>query len=159
MLSKLHRLLLKTETLLLGALLLSLIVIAVAQVLLRNFFGGGLLWAEAYTRISVLWIALIGAMIAARRRNHIAIDALANRLPASWKQPLQRIADGLTGLICLAATWFSLDFVIQEQAYGDNAFAAIPTWLCEAIIPFAFAIIAVRYVIAALLPAPPPPKP
>lgn len=159
MLSKLHRLLLKTETLLLGALLLSLIVIAVAQVLLRNFFGGGLLWAEAYTRISVLWIALIGAMIAARRRNHIAIDALANRLPASWKQPLQRITDGLTGLICLAATWFSLDFVIQEQAYGDKAFAAIPTWLCEAIIPFAFAIIAVRYVIAALLPAPPPPKP
>lgn len=150
-LAKLHRLLLKTETLLLATLLLSLIVIAVTQVLMRNALGGGLLWADAYTRISVLWIALFGAMSGARSGNHIAIDALLRYLPGNWRQTIKRINNGLTGLACLAAAWFSTTFVAQEYDYGGTAFADIPAWWCEAIIPFAFAVIALRYSIAVFL--------
>ena len=148
---KLHRLLLKTEALLLTCLLISLMLIAVIQVLMRNLFGGGLLWADAYTRISVLWIAMIGAMVASRQHKHIAIDALTRHIPERWKAKIQRITDSLTALVCFTATWFSVIFVQQEQAYGDMAFADIPTWWCEIIIPFAFAIIALRYSIAVFL--------
>ena len=150
-LKKLHQALLTAETLLLLALLISLIVIAVTQVLMRNVFEGGLLWADAYTRISVLWIALVGAMIASRQRNHIAIDVLMRKLPSCWKQKIQRVTDGLTGFICFIAAWFSFDFVIQEYDYGDLAFGDIPTWWCEAIIPVAFAVIAIRYSLAVFM--------
>lgn len=151
-LRKLHSLLLKAETLLLVFLLISLIVIAVTQVLLRNVFGGGLLWADAYTRISMLWIALIGAMIASRSCHHIAIDVLIRGLPEQWQRITQRISDGLTAMICFVAAWFSTAFVIQERAYGDIAFGNIPSWECEAIIPFAFGVIALRYSAAVFLP-------
>lgn len=150
-LAKLHQLLVKTETLLLASILLSLILIAVTQILLRNVFGSGLLWADAYTRISVLWIAMLGAMIASRQRKHIAIDVLVQRLPGGWKDLAQRISDGLTGLICFAAAWFSSDFLLQEYSYADIAFASIPNWWCETIIPIAFGVIALRYSFAALL--------
>lgn len=150
-LAKLHRLLLQTETLLLVFLLLSLILIAVTQIVMRNVLGGGLLWADAYTRISVLWIAMIGAMVAARQRKHIAIDVLVRGLSGRWKKRLERCTDGLTSLVCFAASWFSLDFVRQESGYGETAFGTIPTWWCETIIPFAFAVIALRYGIAVLL--------
>jgi hypothetical protein len=33
----------------------------------------------------------------------------------------------------------------MEHAYGDMAFAQVPVWLCESIIPCAFAVIALRY--------------
>lgn len=151
-LAKLHQILLKAETLLLVSFLISLIVIAVIQVLMRNVFDGGLLWADAYTRISVLWIAMLGAMIASRQQNHIAIDILMRRLPEGWKNIMQRISNGLTGSICLAIAWFSADFVMQESKYADIAFADIPTWWCEIIIPFAFAVIAARYCVAVFLP-------
>lgn len=150
-LSKLHRALLKAETLLLASLLISLILIAVTQVLMRNAFDSGLLWADAYTRISVLWIALLGAMIGSRQQNHIAIDILIRKMPQQWKQKIQRITNGFTGAICFIAAWFSFDFVKQEYEYGDLAFGDIPTWWCETIIPVAFAIIAVRYTVAVFL--------
>lgn len=148
---KLHQFLLKAESLLLVTIVLSLIMIAVAQILMRNVFGGGLLWADAYTRISVLWIAMLGAMLASRQRNHIAIDIVVQRLPSRWRGLAQRISNGLTGLVCFVAAWFSSDFLLQEFAYADKAFADIPNWLCEAIIPFAFIVIALRYSIAALI--------
>ncbi|MGY6275841.1 TRAP transporter small permease [Methylomonas sp. MgM2] len=150
-LHKLHQALLKAETLLLLSLLISLIVIAVIQVLMRNVFEGGLIWADAYTRISVLWIAMVGAMIASRQRNHIAIDILMRRVPIRWKQKIQRVTDAVTGLICFVTAWFSFDFVLQEYDFGGVAFADIPTWWCETIIPIAFAVIAIRYSIAAFL--------
>lgn len=152
MLSRLHRFLLKAETLLLVTLLLSLILIAVAQVVMRNVVGGGLLWADAYTRISVLWLAMLGAMIGGRRQSHLAIDAFVRFLPARWKKRMARINNALTGLICFAAAWFSGDFLAQEYQYGDLAFANIPTWWCEAIIPLALLVIALRYSVAAFSP-------
>lgn len=152
-LDKLHRLLLTTESLLLVLLLLSMIVIAVVQILMRNFFGGGLLWADAYTRTSVLWIALLGAMMASRRHRHIAIDVFVQHLPQRWQDPARRLRHLLTGLVCFIGTWFSAGFVIQEYGYGDIAFADIPSWQCQVIMPFAFGVMALRYGIAAFLPA------
>ncbi|MGR8929241.1 MAG: TRAP transporter small permease [Gammaproteobacteria bacterium] len=151
MLNRLHRILLKAEAWILVTILLSLIVIAVAQVMMRNVIGGGLLWADAYTRISVLWLAMLGAMSGSRQHNHVAIDALVRRLPDSWKQILRRINDALTSSICFAMAWFSIAFVKQEIDYGDTAFADIPTWWCESIIPFGFAVIAFRYGVAVFL--------
>ncbi len=150
-LHKLHRLLLKTESLILVALLLSMIIIAVAQILLRNFFGGGLMWADGYTRTCVLWLALVGAMAASRRHRHIAIDVLVQHLPRRWKGMAHRLGYLLTGLICIFGAWISTDFVIQEAHYGGNAFADIPNWWCQAIIPVALGVIALRYGVSAFL--------
>lgn len=152
LLSKLHRVFLKAETLLLVGLLLSLILIAVTQVVMRNVFGGGLLWADAYTRISVLWLAMLGAMIGSRRQNHLAIDAIVRFLPPRWKRITTRLSNGITALICFAAAWFSCEFLAREYDYADIAFANIPNWWCEAIIPLAFFVIALRYSLAAFLP-------
>jgi hypothetical protein len=40
---------------------------------------------------------------------------------------------------------------MQEYQYGGSAFADIPNWLCQAIIPFALTVIALRYAVAAFL--------
>jgi len=151
LLIKLHRLLLKAEILVLLILLLAMVLVAVAQIVLRNAFGGGLLWADAFTRTSVLWLALMGAMLASRRQQHIAIDVLAQRVPPVFKRAVRGFAQLSTALICLLAAWFGLELVRQEYSYGDMAFAGIPNWWCQSIIPFAFAMIALRYAIAAFI--------
>ncbi len=145
---KIHRLLLKAENLILTGLLLSMIVIAVAQILLRNVFGGGLLWADAYTRTCVLWIALVGAMLASRQQKHIVIDVFTQYLPTPWKILAQKFSLLSTALVCLAAAWFSLVLVMQEYQFGETAFGIIPNWWCQSIIPVAFMLIASRYFIA-----------
>jgi len=149
-LKKFHRLLQKTESGLLIGLLLLMIVIAVIQIVMRNFMGAGLIWAESLLRITVLWLALLGAMVASRNDEHIAIDVLVNKLPEKFKGIMMRLTRAATALICFIVAWYSLQFVLDEYEYGGIAFGIIPHWLCEAIIPFAFSVMAIRYTISAL---------
>lgn len=147
-LSKLHALLLKTERLLVLTLLLSMILIAVAQILLRNIAGGGLLWADGFTRTGVLWLAMLGAMLASRKTSHISIDVFLQRLPQRTQSVAISFNRFATALISFTAAWFSLSLVSQEFDYGDIAFADIPNWLCQSILPIAFMIIGLRYLLA-----------
>jgi hypothetical protein len=39
----------------------------------------------------------------------------------------------------------------MEFEGGAIAFAQVPTWVCEAVIPFAFAVIALRYFVLMLI--------
>lgn len=147
---KFHQLLLKTESGLLIGLLLLMIIIAVIQIVMRNFMGAGLIWAESLLRITVLWLALLGAMVASRKNEHIAIDVLVTKLPESFKGIMMRFTRVTTALICFIVAWFSLKFVLDEYEYGGIAFGIIPHWLCEAIIPFSFCIMAIRYLASAI---------
>lgn len=150
---KLYRLLLKIEQLLLLTLLLAMIVIAVSQILLRNLGDGGLMWADGFTRTNVLWLAMLGAMSGSRQQSHIAIDVVAHRLPTRAKGIAITFNRLTTAAICFAAAWFSLSLVMQEYEYGELAFAAVPNWLCQSILPCAFAVIGLRYAMAIFLPS------
>ena len=68
---RLNRLISRLEDSLLIGLVASLLLLAVAQIVLRNAFGEGILWAEPVMRIAVLWIAMIGGMVACREGGHI----------------------------------------------------------------------------------------
>ncbi|WP_020589265.1 TRAP transporter small permease [Desulfobacter curvatus] len=141
MISILH----KIEDALLVSLLLLMIGLAVFQIVLRNGFEAGIVWADPLIRVLVLWLGLIGAMVASRTDNHISIDIVSKYLPTG----LQRVAGLLiylfTTIICALMTWHSARFVLMEKADGMLAFFSVPIWLCELIIPFAFGIITIRY--------------
>ncbi len=151
---KLYQGLLKIEIGFIVALLLSLILIAMVQIILRNFFDSGLFWAESYIRISVLWMALLGAMVASRRQQHLAIDVFVHKLNAKKRAMIEKITHIFTGLLCFIMAYHSSLFIHSEYQEGSIAFAIIPTWICEIIIPITFLIIGVRYFIAAVFNLP-----
>ena len=135
----------RIEDAILVGLLLLMIIMAVTQIFLRNLFGAGIVWSDVMVRILVLWVGLIGAMVASRKDNHIAIDLLDRYLPERAKVYTNFMVRLFTALICLLVAYYSLLFVHMEFAFGGMAFARVPSWLCEAIIPFAFSVIALRY--------------
>ena len=137
----LHRL----EDAILVGLLLLMIGMAVTQIFLRNLFEAGIVWSDVMVRILVLWVGLIGAMVASRRDNHIAIDLLDRYLPERAKLYTDVVVRLFTALICMIVAYYSLLFVQMEFADGGMAFARVPTWLCEAIIPFSFTVMSLRY--------------
>lgn len=147
---KLYKLLLKIETGLLTALLLSTILIAVAQIILRNLFDIGLFWAESYIRISVLWVVLLGAMIAARNNEHISIDFFVHKMNARVRLIVQRFTDLFSAVLCFIIAYHSVIFIQSEYESGGIAFGTIPNWFCESIIPFTFVVIAIRYLVSAI---------
>ena len=147
---QLYKLLLKIESGLLTALLLSTILIAVAQIVLRNLFDYGLFWAESYIRISVLWVVLLGAMIAARNNEHISIDFFVDKMTKKIRLMTQRFTDLFSAVLCFVIAYHSSVFIQSEYETGEIAFGTIPNWFCESIIPFTFVIIASRYLVSAI---------
>ena len=111
MIYKIYKLLLKVETGVLVTLLLSMIIMAVVQIIMRNVFTSGLLWADAYVRIAVLWMALVGAMVASRSGKHIAIDVLIRTLNKKLQHIIRRITDAFTAIVCLLIMYYSFEFV------------------------------------------------
>ena len=67
----LHRI----EDSILVTLLISMVTLAVAQIVMRNAFNSGLLWMDPLLRIMVLWIALFGALVGSREQRHVSIVA------------------------------------------------------------------------------------
>lgn len=131
-------------------LLLMMIVLAVAQILMRNLADTSMVWVDPFLRVAVLWMALLGASIAARDNEHIAIDVATRYMPARFARWVAVFTSLCTAAICAVVAWYALRFVRDTHAYGDTAFADVPAWTCQAAIPVAFALIALRYVIIAV---------
>lgn len=139
------------EEAVLVSLLAMMIVVAVSQIVLRNGFDGGFLWADSFLRVLVLWIALVGALVASRGQRHISIDVAGKYLPAPAAKVVAVFNGLFTSAVCFLLAWYSLEFVKMEFESPSPAFAQVPTWLCESIMPFAFSLIGVRYLIYALM--------
>lgn len=141
----------RVEDSILVGLLLLMITMAVLQIFLRNLFDTGIVWSDILVRILVLWVGLAGAMVASRQGNHINIDIMDRFLPERAKIVVNFVVEVFTASICAIVAYYSLQFVQMEFADGGMAFAKVPAWLCEAIIPFAFLVIAIRYVLLSII--------
>ena len=134
-------------------LLLAMIVLAGYDILARSIFGGGVSWIPPLLRVMVLWIGLLGALLATRSREHISID-LISRLGGPT---LNRIASTITllfaSVVCGLVGWFSGQYVQLAFEYQDIAFADIPAWPLQLIIPFTFGLMGLRFFIQGIAAA------
>jgi len=137
----------KVEDALLVLLLTGMVLLAGGQILLRNAFGTGLTWSDPLLRVGVLWIALLGAMAATRKANHIRIDILSRFLPATAERYNRFVTDLFTAIVCLLVAWHAGRFVHDEYLDGSVLFAAVPAWACELILPIGFGVMGLRYLL------------
>ncbi len=142
----------RVEDLLLALLFSAMIGVAAAQVVLRNLFDSGLYWGDSAVRVMVLWVAMIGAMVASRNDDHIRIDIVGRYLSGPLKPQLARMVNLFTCAVLVIFAWYSAQFVHFEYQDQTIAFGVVPAWVCEAIMPFAAAVMAVRYALHVIKP-------
>ncbi len=134
----------------LAGLLVVMIVMATAQIVLRNVWDSGLVWGDPLTKVLVLWIGLLGAMVASRQNNHIHIDVLSRFLPARAKAASEALNSLFAAAVCGVVAYHAVRLVLLDKDAATVAFGAVPTWVCELIIPFGFGVIGLRYALLAL---------
>jgi C4-dicarboxylate transporter DctQ subunit len=147
LIESLSRYLRLVESGLLVGMLGVMIFLAAYQVLARNFFDTGILWGDSLVRVLVLWVTLLGAMVASRDDSHIRMDVLSQFLSDSGRAVLRRFGSAFTCIICAIFTWYSFEFVRMDYEAGIMAFAKIPAWWCEAIMPVGAGIMCLRYLL------------
>ncbi|MEM7221124.1 MAG: TRAP transporter small permease [Pseudomonadota bacterium] len=141
----------RLESALLALLLFAMIALAAYQVFARNLFDTGFTWGDGFVRVAVLWVTVIGAMVASRSDDHIRMDVLARYFSTGTLVLVRRATALFTALVSFGVAWSSIGFVQFEREDGTLAFGAVPAWWCEVILPVGFAVIGLRYLLRAFV--------
>ena len=84
------------------SVLVILVVIMVAlsflQVVLRNAFSLGILWADPLLRMIVMWVGFLGAVLATKEQKHFGID-LVDKYLSPRVRHLVRIFINMTAVV------------------------------------------------------------
>jgi TRAP-type C4-dicarboxylate transport system permease small subunit len=135
------------EDAVLGLLLSAMILLAGLQIVLRNVAETGIVWGDAFLRVLVLWVGLLGAVAATRDYNHITVDVVSRFLPPRAKDASRIAIDLFTAIVAALIAVAAARLVLADRAQGTIAFAAVKVWTCELILPLGFGVIALRYVL------------
>lgn len=145
---KAESLLLSLESVVLVAVLLFLVGMSFLQVILRQFFGGGILWCDTLLRHLVLWVGFLGAARAAAEEKHFAFEAVTEHLPARLHgaaAALARLTAVTVALLLAKASWV---FVLEERTAGTPLFTtgslSVPGWPIALILPVGFLLVALH---------------
>jgi len=140
------------EDLVLMLLLGGLVLLAAAQILMRNLLDAGLPWADPLLRLLVLWLGLAGALAATRENKQIRIDLLSRFLPEWLRSWVDRFTAAFTAIVCGLLAWHGGRLVWLEYQDGTIIAPGIPAWTAELIIPLGFGLMALRFALQSLLP-------
>ncbi|MBI6546505.1 MAG: TRAP transporter small permease subunit [Cyanobacteria bacterium NC_groundwater_1444_Ag_S-0.65um_54_12] len=140
-----------TENAVLIMLLLGMMLLGTLQVIMRELLNLGLPWADIVLRHMVLWSGMVGAMVATRAGRHLNMDALARLLPIKLRRWIDVTINLLAATCCAILLLVAFPYLQEEMAtFTEPLFGPVRHWQVELIFPVAFAIMAFRFLLAAL---------
>ena len=132
------------ETVLLAILILGSLAASLLQIALRNLGLPALPETDTAVRRAVLWIAFIGASLAAFRGSHLAVDVAEQVLPARANRLVNAAACLVAAAVTALLTVSSARFAVAELAFAGPVAAA-----ATAVMPLGFAVITLRFLLSA----------
>jgi len=138
------RVLARAETSLATVVACALAALPLAEIAVRTIFATGIPGAGPFTKHLTMWVAMLGAAIAAREGKLLAL-ATGEFLPKGRVRNVARVisgfvAAGIAGVFTIGA----LEYVIMSHGAGRELAAGVPEWVTEVVLPVAFALIAAR---------------
>jgi TRAP-type C4-dicarboxylate transport system permease small subunit len=150
LLRTLTAILVRVETVLLVVFLSLMGILAFAQVILRNVFGTGILWADPMVRQMVLWSGFMGAALATSADRHISVDAFTKYLSARTNHTIKIITSLAAAIVTFFLAQGAWEFVLAEKDSGGEIFLGISSWVGLTIIPAGYILIMIHFLIQAI---------
>src|SRR5262245_60674173 len=142
----------KVEVGLLIATFLVLLLLGLIQIVLRKF-NIPLSWADEVMRNITLWVGLLGASLATWEGGHLNVDALTHFLGPRVKTFagifVGLAASFISGVVAYSG-WITFARLIERlktHDAGATLSSGIPVAVWQVMIPLAFSVIAIRFLI------------
>lgn len=122
-----------------------MVLLPLAEIVVRQT-GTGIPGALPFEQHLTLWVAFLGAALAAREGRLLAL-ATGNLLPEGRFRAIAAVFTG--GVSAMVATLLgraSLDLVQIEREGGIEMAAGVPVWVGQAVMPVGFVMLALRLV-------------
>jgi len=136
------------ENIVLVTLLSGMMLLAVGQIVLREVFDTGIIWADELVRLIVLWLAMMGAIAACREDRHIRIDALSHIFSDNVISGIRIVVDLFAAGVCAIIAWHAYRYLQLEIEFEDTVLVDTPAWIAHVVIPIGFAIFSYRFLVS-----------
>jgi len=125
--------------------LAAMALLPIVEIAGRAVAGRGISGSIVVVQHLTLWIAIVGAVLAARSDRLLALSTL-RFLPSGLQRPVRvftsALAAGIAASLCLA----SVELIVIERQASDLLAWGVPVWLALLVLPIGFAVIAGRLV-------------
>lgn len=132
------------ESLLVSLALAALVLVPLAEIVLRRLFQAGISGATAFEQHLTLLIGLLGGALAAREGRLLTLSTLVDLLDGKARAIARvfssAVAAGISVFLCMAAA----QLVQAEREAGKILAYGIPAWTIQAVMPVSFGVIALR---------------
>lgn len=137
----------EAERLICAVLFLGMTLLGFANVVVRYATNYSLASSEELLTNGFLLLTVFGAAIAARRGQHLAVTAVVSVLPRGLARAVVLLSVLLSVGLLLASSWLAWQSLTTLYDNGLTSYAlGIPAWYYQAAVPFAFLLIAWRFV-------------
>ena len=120
-------------------------LLPVAELAARYTGLNGVPGSTVFVQHLTLWVAFLGAALAASSDRLLAISA-NTFLPEKWAAPVRVLGSGLTAAIAVGLGWASYLFVLSQRDGGEILALGIAKWVVQLVMPYGFLMIAIRAV-------------
>lgn len=108
-------------------------VVLLAGVMARYVFHNSLVWSDELASILFLWLAMLGAVVAFRRGEHMRMTALATRAPPALRGMLEALAVAAPILFLLLLLHPAIDYAVEESFITTPALEIPGSWRAAAL--------------------------
>lgn len=122
------------------------------EVVARYFFTMPTVWAAELSQLCLIWGSLLAMAWALRARRHIAVDALAVRLPAGVLRLTDAFAMLVVASFSAAVVWkgWPIFWDSFERGRTTGSMLDLPSWIAELAVPLGFAVLFLQALIEAV---------
>jgi tripartite ATP-independent transporter DctM subunit len=134
-----------TEELVAAAALATMVVLLLLEIVVRPLYGYLIPASAVFVRQLTMWVALLGAALAARDGRLLAL-ATGTFLGDRWRRAAEvaaaAVAAGVAAILCIGG----ITLVRVEREMGTRLAEGLDAWMSQIVLPAGFALIAARLV-------------
>jgi tripartite ATP-independent transporter DctM subunit len=116
----------------LAAILVLLEVLVLLAGIVARALGHPLVWSDELASMLFLWLAMLGAVVALRRDEHMRMNALVARLGPAWRERLHALALGASLALLGFIAWPAWQFAQGQQIITTPAMGLSDLWRAAA---------------------------
>jgi tripartite ATP-independent transporter DctM subunit len=116
-----------------AVLVLAEIVVLLTGVIARFVLHAPLVWTDEFASILFLWLAMLGAVIALRRGEHMRMTALVGRLAPGRRAVVEAVALAASLAFLAMVAWPSWEYAADEAAITTPALSISNAWRAAAL--------------------------
>ena len=129
--------------------LAGIMLLPLAEIVSRKFFGRSVQGSAAFASNLTLWLGMLGAAIAAREGKLLTL-ATGEFLPKGRFGNAAHIVAGAVGsMVATILALGSIALLIMDREAGSTITEGVPTWIADLALPVGFGLIAVRLALRA----------